>query len=75
MAFDWLKRPASLTGVGQGRDGSLGAAGDSDSGNLLRVMRSGEPAASPVIDWKALIAQRHSDFIENHVRWQWLMDS
>lgn len=70
---DWTKQTAPLAGVGQGHDGSIGAAGGDGSGDLLRVTRSGQPA--PAIDWKTLIAQRHSDFIENHVRWQWLMDS
>ncbi len=64
MYFDVpLPRP----GLGVGRNGASGTDGERPHARLESQDES--------LDGKSIVARRHVDWLENQVRWRWLMDS
>jgi hypothetical protein len=67
MAFDVFRRTAPKPGLGVGRNGAAGSDGERPHARLESPDES--------LDGKSVVARRHVDWLENQVRWRWLMDS
>src|ERR1700674_4186207 len=67
MAFDVFRRTAPKAGLGVGRNGAAGSDGERPHVRLESLDES--------LDGKSIVARRHVDWLENQVRWRWLMDS
>lgn len=67
MPFDVFKRTSPRPGLGTGKNGAAGNGSVKPHARLASVDES--------LDGKAIVARRHVDWLENQVRWRWLMDS
>jgi hypothetical protein len=66
VAFDWLRKTTSPTaGLGRGNNGALVV--DTDAQGLA--------AREDDLNGKLVVQRRHIDWLENQIRWRWLLDS
>ena len=66
MAFDWIKKKTSpLAGRAVGTNGAA-----SGGGGPTRTV-----SLDQSLEGKLIVKRRHPDWLENQVRWRWLMDS
>jgi hypothetical protein len=66
MDFNFLKRNATKPGHGFGRDG---VENDSATSGTALTRQGRE------LDGKLAVCRRHVDWLENQIRWRWLLDS